>query len=141
MKEWQLLQSSDYLRRIAERLICQRAYQRKLQLLSQGRAGSVSTEALRQIQKKWVLQKEKAEVQLQGLGAGLQLDLSQMGTGTRGEKHSHAGRHPPPPGWEKIGDVSTLETPYFYFVILYQLEKEKVVFLHWEQEGQQRNVR
>lgn len=48
------------------------------------------------------------EVQVQGLGAGLQLVLSQVGTGTRGKKHSPAGRHPPPPVWKKIGEIPCL---------------------------------
>lgn len=66
---------------------------------------------------------------------------SRFAARSQSDGHSHAGRHPPPPGWEKIGDVLTLETLYFFLVILYLLEKEKVVFLHWEQEGQQRNER
>lgn len=62
-------------------------------MLSQGRLGSVSTEALRWIQKKHILQKEKAEAELQLLGAGWRLVLSQIGTGTRSEMYSHANKH------------------------------------------------
>lgn len=74
-------------------------------MLSQGRLGSVSTEALRWIQKKRVLQKEKAEAELQLLGAGLKLVLSQIGTGTRGEMYSHTNKHSLHPGWEKVGEM------------------------------------
>lgn len=55
--------------------------------------GSVSPGALRWMQKKRVVQEEKAKAQLQGLGAGLLLVLCQMGSGPRDKKHVHASRH------------------------------------------------
>lgn len=99
----------------------------------------MSTEVLRGIQKKQALQKEKAEVQLQGLGAGLQLILSQMTSGVRSTA-TPAGIHLLLGGKRLETCLDSGDTVLF-LVILYLLAKEKFVFLHWEQEGQQRNAR
>lgn len=106
-----------------------------------GKGGLREPWGWRWIQTKRVVQEEKAEAQLQGLGAGLLLVLCQMGSGPRDKKHVHASRHHLLLSRKRLERCLGSGDTVLFNANPLSTSKGEGSFLHWKQEGQQRKVK